>query len=274
MIPVASFLRKRGLGLLVEERSSSREAVERRRDWSFDKLGLSSPSTATISLSLEDFAGPAYDQFGTNSCVAWAILGAEYTYISARHGPPQAPWDTAFGAPRACYYNARKYTQRRPTDIGTFVRDGIKGLARFGIVMERACPFSVARINQAPDLSIYLTGYGRRGIRGYYPMRETGDRLIAQCRSALESRRPFVFGCDVDAPFRDGVDEHAPYTMGKKIGGHAMQVLGMKYQGGEWWFRVKNSWGAAWRSNGYAWLSEEWILNGREHWVVDPAGPA
>ena len=263
-IPVSTLLRRRGLGLRPND--TTEHGLKRApKDWDIDQLGLASATGE--SHSLESHAGEVLNQFGTQSCAAHAVVDGERTCMSARYGV-QVP----LGSRLASYFNSRIYHQRPVRDGGTYLRTEVKGAARFGIVEEAAWPFRPMKVNSQPPLSIYLKGYKRRGIRGYYFIFDTSDVLLEAYMAALEDNRPLAFGVGVDKAFtEDEGADHIEYSPRAIVGGHAMQILGYKRDGSRLWFRAKNSWGTGWRDEGYAWLAEDWILNGWQHVVIDPA---
>lgn len=263
-IPLSTLFRRRGLGLLPcddTEHGQKRTAA----DWDIDQLGL--VSAGVDGISLEQHAGPMLDQVGTNSCPAQAVVDGEVTCLGARYGI-----HAELGSRLAAYYNSRVYHQRPVRDSGSYLRTLIKGRVRFGFVPEKLWPFIPSRVNQQPPASIYLKGYKDRGIRGYYFIFDTGDALLEAYMAAIADGRPVCFGVGVDKAFtEDEGQDHIEYSPGPLLGGHAMQILGFKRDGSRIWFRVKNSWGSSWRDGGYAWLAEDWILNGWQHVVIDPA---
>lgn len=265
MISLRTLFRfRRGLGLRPNDQTA--HGLRRSpKDRDIDRLGLAAASGP--GLNLQEYAGDVLDQVSTQMCVAHAVLDGEVTCMAARYGK-RVP----LGSRRAAYFNSVIQHERPVTDRGTYVRTLVKGLARFGIVEEAAWPFRPLHVTEQPDIGIYLKGYQRRGIRGYYFIFDDGDALLDAYCAAIEDRRTVAFGCSVDKAFTlDTGADHIGYSPGASVGGHAMQILGYKYESMQRWFRVKNSWGQAWRDKGYAWLNEEWILNGWQHCVVDPA---
>lgn len=262
-VPISTLLRRRGLGLLPcddTEHGQKRTAA----DWDIDKLGLG--LAGVDAHSLERHAGDVLDQVGTESCAAQAVLDGEVTCLAARYG-----MRAELGSRLQGYYASRIYHQRPVRDGGTYLRTILKGRVRFGFVPESAWPFIPRRVNQQPPATVFLKSYRSRGIRGYYFIFDTGDALLEAYMAAIADGRPVAFGVGVDKAFTlDAGDDHIEYSPGPLLGGHAMQVLGFKREGGRIWFRVKNSWGTVWRDGGYAWLAEDWILSGWQHLVIDP----
>jgi hypothetical protein len=263
-IPFSTLLRLRGLGLLRPD-DTAHGAARLPADRDIDQLGLAG-ATGT-SHSLESSAGPPLDQLGIQSCAAHAVLGGEVTCMAARYGIT-----VPLGSRLMGYYGSRVYHQKPVRDGGTYLRTEVKFLARFGITAEAAWPYRTMRVNDQPPLSAFLGAYKRRGIRGYYFLFDSGDALLDAYMAALEDNRPVAFGVGVDKAFTEDIGpDRIEYSRGPLIGGHALQILGYERVGSRTWFRCKNSWGAGWRDGGYAWLAEDWLLNGWQHVVVDPA---
>jgi hypothetical protein len=258
--PVSTLMRTRGLGLVARDEADV-------RDRGIDELALGTP--ATDEFSLEKYAGPVLNQLGTNSCVLNAILDAECTTMAARYG-----LKVELGSRLAGYYNARRMRMRHPVDIGCGMRDAIKVSQQFGIVDEVAWPFDPWKVNVHPDVGIYLGSYPRRGLKRYNRVFENADERILAIRSAIHDRFAVAFGIGVWQEFvTDDGPDHIVYDPKRILGGHCMELLGYKHQDAQWWFRMKQSYGAGYRDSGYAWLSEEFVVNAWDTWIIDPSGP-
>jgi C1A family cysteine protease len=227
------------------------------RDFTFDQLGLG--DSRHQSFSLERHCGPMYNQGGTNSCVAQAFAGA----IEVR--------ESILGLERRTpsrlfmYWNARRAHGKQRYDFGTYLRLCAKMLNRVGVPDEEYWPFTSASltVNRRPSWEASMRAHPRMGGR-YFRIFDMGGARSQAIRAALESGFPVAFGTTVHSEFakNDGSTfiQKPDSDSGKALGGHAMLIVGhMDDPAYGPVFRVRNSWGAAWRADGYAWLTAEYI---------------
>ena len=81
-----------------------------------------------------------------------------------------------------------------------------------------------------------------------------------QMMQALEAGRSCAIAGMVDYPFMvysGGVFHKIDYSQAQ--GGHAMEIVGYKYEDGVRLWKLKNSWGKNWGIDGYAWVTDEFI---------------
>lgn len=239
----------RGLGYLRDPHDA--------RDWPLERLALGAapPPAASLRANVDT----VLDQGPTQSCVAHAWVQALRIgdHIDKRQSPELA-------SRLFVYFNARAMHGGEHQDAGTYLRTCAQGLVRFGRPGEHLWPFDVRHVNDRPSWKSYRAAYDWRGPRGYYRI-ASGD--LNAVRVAVAAGKPVVFGMDVDMAFLadDGALVIGP-AEGAPVGGHAMCVVG--YDGEN--FEIVNSWGTAWRDQGFARLTAARMETATDLWAVDP----
>ena len=216
------------------------------RDLSMHRLALA--ESPPVRASLEHFLPGILDQGATSSCVAQALAGA-LRIAHAVRGEPIELVSRLY-----LYSNARHYTGDERRDDGTYPRNAMRGLVKYGAPPESEWPFLARMVNQAPSWNAYRAGFDARGPRAYYWIQSSGNARLNDVRRAIASGYPVTFGMRVDDAFLDpggGFVVDAP--SGPMVGGHAMFLIG--YEGEL--FRVVNSWGSGWRDGGRCWVTSE-----------------
>jgi len=239
----------RGLGYL-------RDPVDK-RDWHLDRLALgAAPPNAA---SLRSRVDTVLNQGATQSCVAHAWVQA-LRVGDHLDGRPS----TEVASRLFVYFNARAMHDAEHQDAGTYLRTCAQGVVRFGRPAEHLWPFDTRHVNDHPSWKSYRAAYDWRGPRGYYRI-ASGD--LNSIRVAVAAGKPVAFGMDVDLAF---LADAGPHVIGPAedapVGGHAMCVVG--YDGGE--FEVVNSWGTAWRDQGFARLTAARMATATDLWAVNP----
>lgn len=198
------------------------------------------------------------DQDGTQSCVgfAWAqALELAYAWHNVLTGDL---------SPLALYFWARASHGSAGEDAGTYLRAAAKAVMRFGVPIEKTCPFSARRVNVSPPWMAYRDAYDRRGLRGYYRV-DAND--LDGIRRAIANGKPICGGWRVDRAFTQfrGTGSIDMIT-GEIIGGHAICLMGY---GADGTFDLINSWGTGWGNAGYARVTEDFVSQGQDLWVLD-----
>jgi hypothetical protein len=227
------------------------------RDYSFEKLGLASPTFEQTRKSLRDCSGPMLDQGPTSSCVGNAIAGAIVTREILRTDSGKLP------SRLFIYFNSRRYHGSTLIDAGTFIRTAVGGLRWFGAPDETVFPFStsVLRVNKAPPWRAYNLGYGRRE-GSYYRIFETGENRVSAVKAAILEGLPVIFGTSVNRDFLLNNGSHIvepPSPSDPRAGGHCMLITGFYYSSDGLLFEIKNSWGSDWRDGGFCYFTEDYI---------------
>ena len=254
---------ERGLGCIPDPKG--------RRHRDIDRLAMPAAIGQGV-FTVEDGCGPVLDQLGTSSCVAQALLDEETTTLRARYGLT----DVKLGSRLQLYRGARLLAGGPIVDMGCHPSDALKWLEQNGIAPEHAWPFSVRKVNAKPPVSARWDARQRRGVRGTFMASDRGDALIDVLRATLASRRAACLGIPVDQAMkvRAGSDHIHWENRGATVGYHMVGLVRLEYESGQWWGRIKNSWGPGWRDGGYAYLSEGYLRHPIACAIVDPEEPA
>jgi hypothetical protein len=262
---LADLRRRRSLGW--------RASPPHARDHGFDRLGVSAAKIPERADLLSAYWPEVYDQGWTSSCTGQAAscaLALVQRYVEQ---------DPMIAAPsrQALYYNGRALTAHRRgdksvADDGAYLRDLFDAARRVGVPLERDAAFRPLRINAPPSMGAYVMGHGYRG-GSYVRIFETGEQKSLAVRAALAAGFPVVIGSPITVEYtRDG-DGHvfdAPRNTEALAGGHAQVIIGYEPSADHGaLYRVVNSWGAGWRDNGCAWLTEAFVRWAQmECWIV------
>ncbi len=210
---------------------------------------------------LEEHCDEVYDQVGTQSCLAQSMASAAVTTAAARYGEtlkrPSRRW---------LYYLLRRKAQNPVRDIGGYTSHALEVPHEYGFIPEEFFPWSTWKIDEKPSMDLAVAAYPHRRIANTYAI-DGPDELDA----TLHSRRAGVICVQVDETFQrdDGPTVIEGPPAGRIKGGHAMEVIGVQWVAGRRQYRVKNSWGTAWRDRGYAWVDEWWAEHAYDSACID-----
>lgn len=184
-------------------------------------------------------------------------------------------------SPLALYYWARTYIQMERVDSGAYIRDGIKGAAKYGGPREDRWPYDVAKFTRTPSKSAKLSGRFHQAVK-YYRCDEVGqsaETTIDNILRAIAAGLPPVFGftCydNLDQANHNGYIPN-PTPTSSMDGGHCMCIYGADTRNRV--FFGPNSWGEGWggvtpnaSGRGYYFLPFDYVLRGDadDFWAVD-----
>lgn len=207
---------------------------------------------------------PVYNQGKLGSCTANAISAAyEYDQLTQDEPDPFCP------SRLFIYYNERELEGNVNIDSGGHLRDGIKTIARIGVVPETEWPYDVKKFREKPDSKCYEDAKDHRAVK-YRRVRQD----LEQLKEALSRNYPFVFGFAVYESFeKDEVAKTGNMPMPSKedklLGGHAVMAVG--YDDDRKVFIIRNSWGQDWGDEGYFYMPYKYIENqdlAADFWTV------
>lgn len=197
-------------------------------------------------IDLRNRLGPVRDQGSRPTCLAFAA--------SDSHAGVRAGWE-----PLSCefaFFNAQRRAGRSPTQ-GALLGAMLDTLRLDGQPVEAGWPYLEADAVQAstwlPPAAI-SDCFGRNGAtRG-------GD--LACVRSTLAAGHPIVILTMLSASFFapvDGIVDEAPGELPEPSQRHALVAVGTGKVLGMPATLVRNSWGAAWGTDGHAWLTDRYL---------------
>jgi C1A family cysteine protease len=216
-------------------------------------------------VDLRPLMPPVYDQGAAGSCVGNAVAAAvQFTRRRANATPDFTP------SRLYIYYNARLLEGATGFDGGAQIRDGVKGVVRYGAPPEDAWVYDTDQVLATPPQDAYDAGKLDL-LLGYQRVNQSVDDL----RHALASHQPFVFGFSVyesfEGPQVAGAGQlNLPAAGEALVGGHA--VLAAGYDDASRVFLVRNSWGADWGMQGYFTIPFEYLSNvdlASDFWVLE-----
>lgn len=257
----------RGLGLKLDH-TLVMTGLDRSKDWPLAKLlGTESPD-ATADLRDERLVKK--DQGQTQSCTGHGVVQAVRADVLA-HGSylPDLSALHNYGLGRAEWGGQK-------VDDGSYVRTGIRAGERYGFTDENLWPFHEGEhdgrpnwVNAQPDWLAMKDGVSRRrseksGIGGYYRIAD-GD--VAGMHRALSARHPVVGGWPVTRAVERwdgrGVLEYDPKAA--IVGYHCLPLLAFFPDQTNW---LLGSWGPNYGIAGYHVVSDEWLAQGEDLWVI------
>jgi len=226
---------------------------------------------------------PAGDQGTQGSCVAWATA---YAYKSYHEGVEQG-WNLATADHQ--FSPAFTYNQvNGGTENGSSIGDALnlfktKGCDTLSVFpynqndyttqpnadqLQRARPFEIQSWSFLANDGRWAESASDIPDKGTLNWTWQGtaltDRDIANLKAYLASGDIFVFSMSVFDSFYDDYEAYmhtVPYVAGsqKLYGGHAATIVGYDdtMYGGS--FKMLNSWGTDWGTNGYKWMTYEYF---------------
>jgi C1A family cysteine protease len=239
---------------------SWRPDVPDKRDIYFKLPSGTVPDVADLRPHLS----PVEDQGSLGSCTAQAwVAGVEYLdrVADGKH----RDYSRLF-----VYYNERVLDGTVGQDVGAYVRDGAKAIAKWGVAYESTWPYRVSKFAKKPSCWAYAEGRRRRALV-YSRLDQTEEQVLAAVGLA---RVPVVFGFMVYDSFEsDQVAQTGMMPMPgpgeRALGGHAVAIVG--YDRPRRLFVVRNSWGAGWGDRGYFYMPFDYALDGdlaEDFWII------
>ena len=210
------------------------------RDYLYSAIAPKVKLPPKIDLRGED--SPIENQGKLGSCTANALAG-HLQFLEKITGQTYKDLSRLY-----IYYNERALEGTISFDSGAMIRDGIKGLAKFGVCPESSWPYDITQFTRKPTVACYKEGLKRR-IVSNHRLGSLSDML-----NCLAEGFPFVFGFTVYESFESlKVAKTGIVPMPKKseraLGGHAVMAIG--YDQKQKRFIVRNSWSAQWGQAGY-----------------------
>ncbi len=201
-------------------------------------------------VDLSEHMPPPGFQSQQNSCVAWVSAYAVKTYqekIEQRYqliARGQPDWKRIFSP--AFVYN--QINQGR--DGGATLVDALNLLSSRGALSWSEMPYNPDDYQRLPSAS--QLEQARRYRIAYW--RQVNVAAPMELKSHLQAGYPIMIGAMIDdGLYRLGNQEVWKQPGGQSLGGHALVLVG--YDDHKQAFKVLNSWGPKWSSQGYGWIS-------------------
>jgi C1A family cysteine protease len=201
-------------------------------------------SVGNLDIDLRQWCSAVENQSNVGSCAPNAVVGAvEMRRIHA--GFEHVDLSRLFA-----YFNARVGSRTTDKDDGSYIKLVLESMTRLGVCKESIWPYDTTKVFARPTWAAYRDAYIYK-ISQFYRITATGETRHNQIIAALRAHYPVVFGVQVwDSIFKcDGVIQ-MPTSSDKKLGGHAMLIVGVDIANRM--YLIRNSWGTDWGDSGYA----------------------
>lgn len=202
-------------------------------------------------VDLRQYDSTIENQRDLGSCVGAAIVSAYE--IMLRKNNPEKFVDLSI---LYAYYHARLLEDSETMDEGVIrIRNGLKGLNKFGLSSDLVWPYNLEMVNVQPELSCYVDGWPRKITK--YESLVSIDQIL----EVINNLTPVVIGITVFNNFLNLSGPNSIVTVPKSnleyVGGHAMCLVG--YNLPSRFFIAKNSYGAIWGDNGYCYIPFDYL---------------
>ncbi len=228
-----------------------------------DKEYQNTPTTAKLltrdleflppSVSLKAYAPTVGNQGRTGTCTSWATAYGARTILESinKNRKYSHQTDSAVFSPSYIYNQIRRDRGcKNGTNIGRALRlieyQGVAKLNKFAFNCNKIVTNKDKRNAKAYRIKDYKT---------LFTLYDTNK--IQPVKKALSQKNPVIIGMRTPKSFSYAKDIWQPTQNDyykRKLGGHAMVVIGYddnKYGGS---FQLMNSWGTEWGNNGFTWI--------------------
>lgn len=209
------------------------------------------------------FPAPCYDQGELGSCVSNAIA-AKMQFLRLRQKLP-----TFMPSRLYIYYNARWVDGNVNEDAGTYIRTGIKVIAKAGFAHESIWKYDIKKFAIQPPVAAY------EDARLYYPIKyfRLDNTNLNSLKNCLAAGYPIVFGFTMYDSFweadTNGGIVPMPRNNEADIGGHCVLIIG--YDDTKEQFIIRNSFGTKVGDKGHYYMPYEYLTNkdlAEDFWTV------
>lgn len=203
-----------------------------------------------------------WDQGPLGSCVGNAVSGGFILSLITNN-------QEVFNPSRLfAYYNART-DDNKCEDSGASIRDGIKGLVKYGLCKEETWPYLPAKFTIKPSAKAYEEGELNQVLiyERIYPVTK------ARIMDAVYRGFPVMYGKRLFESFmtqavaETGIVPYPKKCWEDEVGGHAMFILDYERD----YVIEKNSWGDSWGFQGCCRVPWKYVLDSNlcfDFWVI------
>jgi C1A family cysteine protease len=220
-------------------------------------------SGPVFNLSVQGDESYVAEGIGVHNCTANAIAGLlEFDMIKQKI--------TDFVPSRLFIYWIERYLEHSVNyDAGAQLRDGMKGIARWGYPSETDWPYNINSFRVQPPHNVVMEA-AKHKVTDYSRVQQTS----AQLKGALAQGYPICFGFTVfqslETPSVSATGIiPLPGLNESTLGGHAISLVG--FDDSKNWYIIRNSWGTTWGAQGYGFMPYSYVENPQlssDFWVV------
>jgi C1A family cysteine protease len=223
----------------------------------FDKLRGALSARDVQSYCIPEYT-PISDQGLAGTCVANALCDG----LEMLLGLEAVEQRTVQLSRRHLYWVARVTHGATDVDAGTYLHAAAWQLQEVGVCEEKYFPYSDRErdLIVSPPLSTYNMASANR-VSHHVRLVTRGKALGDDVAHSVRADHPVAFGTLVYPSFMKhrGDSVYGTPAQERAEGRHAMLVVGVRYNGGQREFLLRNSWGKRWGREGHAWVTEEFI---------------
>lgn len=199
-------------------------------------------------IDISDRFGKIRDQGKRRTCLAFAATAAN-EHLHGLHDSLCVEW---------LYYHALKILGKKPNS-GTRVTDVSAVLKKNGQPFE-----DYWRYSRILDLRNWFLPEDSPCTL-FFSSGQYARYNFAETVTLLKLGQPVVFTRQANAEFNraaivEGIATVENNSLSVKLGNHAVPAVGVGVSNQRNYLKVRNSWGLGWGNDGYAWLSEEFLL--------------
>lgn len=208
---------------------------------------LDGPLPATVDLS-DDMPKPG-NQGYQQSCVAWAVAYA----LKSQQERVERGW--SLSGPSGMHLD-RVFS---PSFVYNQINGGTDQGSNFGdafrvLITQGAAPLSAMPYTTSPFAPVPQTAKAAASQFRIETFRRLDASNVAELKTQLAAGFPLVIAGRMYQQFANlGSGQIWSHASGPVVGRHAMALVG--YDDTKGAFKVMNSWGTGWGTNGYGWIS-------------------
>ncbi len=226
----------------------------------YDRIGqapLPSGSNIPAAADLSAYMPPPGSQYPQNSCVAWTVAYANYSYINSRNNGcsflrnNQPDYNCLFSP--SFVYNQINGGQNR----GTFFQDAFRIMQTQGVAPLSKMPYVSNNWWVQPSAEARQAASAYK-INSYWQLGRSGEDFYLETKAWLAKGFPVIASVKVDNYLKKTNNFPTPYVWSNWSGpreqmGHAILIVGYNDQTST--FKFINSYGPAWGNSGYGYIS-------------------